>query len=124
MVTRDVRAVMLQAAEAALEEIVEEVRAGSVEGAPVGPPDEVYIDEAGAHPGALRASARVDYDRTPSGVTGVISFNTPYAARQHEELTWRHPQGGHAKYLERELTGRLFDLYARIGQHVDRALKG
>jgi len=29
-----------------------------------------------------------------------ISFNTPYARRQHEELGYVHPVGGKAKYLE------------------------
>ena len=29
-----------------------------------------------------------------------ISFNTPYARRQHEELDYNHPLGGKAKYLE------------------------
>ncbi len=29
-----------------------------------------------------------------------ISFNTPYAWRQHEELGYEHPRGGKAKYLE------------------------
>ena len=29
-----------------------------------------------------------------------ISYNTPYARRQHEELDWEHPLGGKAKYLE------------------------
>lgn len=29
-----------------------------------------------------------------------ISFNTPYARRQHEELGYNHPKGGKAKYLE------------------------
>jgi hypothetical protein len=28
------------------------------------------------------------------------SYNTVYAARQHEELDWQHPLGGQAKYLE------------------------
>ena len=31
-----------------------------------------------------------------------IGFNTVYAARQHEELSWRHSTG-QAKYLERAL---------------------
>lgn len=38
------------------------------------------------------------------------SFSTPYAARQHEELGWRHPKGGQAKYLEtpfNEASGRF-----------------
>lgn len=29
-----------------------------------------------------------------------VSYNTIYAARQHEELEWEHPLGGQAKYLE------------------------
>jgi len=29
-----------------------------------------------------------------------ISFSTPYARRQHEELGYNHPRGGKAKYLE------------------------
>jgi len=29
-----------------------------------------------------------------------ISFSTPYARRQHEELGYNHPLGGKAKYLE------------------------
>ena len=29
-----------------------------------------------------------------------ISFNTPYARRQHEELDYEHPRGRKAKYLE------------------------
>ena len=29
-----------------------------------------------------------------------ISYNTPYARRQHEELGYNHPLGGKAKYLE------------------------
>lgn len=31
---------------------------------------------------------------------GTISYDTPYAVRQHEELTWRHLPGRQAKYLE------------------------
>jgi hypothetical protein len=29
-----------------------------------------------------------------------VSFDTPYAVRQHEELTWKHDEGRTAKYLE------------------------
>lgn len=32
-----------------------------------------------------------------------VSFNTPYAAVQHERLDFNHPKGGEAKYLERPL---------------------
>lgn len=34
------------------------------------------------------------------GLNGSVSFDTVYAVRQHEELTWRHAPGRQAKYLE------------------------
>jgi len=41
-----------------------------------------------------------------------ISFNTPYARRQHEDLTLNHPRGGKAKYLE--------DPFKRNAKKVER----
>lgn len=40
---------------------------------------------------------------TPSadGRTATVSFDTPYAVRQHEETTYRHLPGRTAKYLEK-----------------------
>ena len=58
---------------------------------------------AGAHAaaqGAVRALARAG---APVKLDTEISFNTVYAARNHEELDWKHPLGGEAKYLERPL---------------------
>lgn len=46
--------------------------------------------------GTLERSGRVDVD----GLDGAISFDTVYAVRQHEELTWKHLPGRQAKYLE------------------------
>lgn len=54
--------------------------------------------------GAARSAARAAAMRgSMVTIDAEISFNTPYAARQHEELGWQHPNGGHAKYLELEL---------------------
>lgn len=36
--------------------------------------------------------------------TVAVSYDTVYAARQHEELTWRHDEGRQAKYLEEPMT--------------------
>ena len=58
-------------------------------------------------------SARVIQDRTDVpdesseitiylGTAGIV-----YAARQHEEITWNHPKGGEAKYLENALNELL-----------------
>lgn len=49
--------------------------------------------------GTLERSGRVDVD----GLNGAISFDTVYAVRQHEELTWKHLPGRQAKYLEQPM---------------------
>jgi len=36
----------------------------------------------------------------PGTLRAAVSFDTPYACRQHEELTWVHAPGRQAKYLE------------------------
>lgn len=50
--------------------------------------------------GTLRASGESELVVDGDGATVLLSFNTPYAARQHEETEWTHPKGGEAKYLE------------------------
>lgn len=49
------------------------------------------------------------------GAKGTVSFNTKYAARQHEQTAYDHPQGGQAKYLESvlaEYQDRILNLIA------------
>lgn len=46
--------------------------------------------------GTLERSGTVNVN----GLEGVISYDTVYAVRQHEETTWRHAPGRSAKYLE------------------------
>ena len=82
------------------------------------------IDETPVDTGTLRRSGTVTVGAVPSGAqvyasakagtkmknafreaigsekAVYISFNTPYARRQHEELGYNHPRGGKAKYLE------------------------
>lgn len=53
--------------------------------------------------GTLRASGEVELERNGDRVAAVVSFQTVYAARQHEETTWSHPLGGQAKYLSEPL---------------------
>lgn len=54
---------------------------------------EVPLDQ-----GPLRASGMVDV--ADDGSAGTVSYDTPYAVRQHEELGYRHQRGRKAKYLE------------------------
>jgi len=82
------------------------------------------IDETPVETGTLRRSGTVTVGALPDGTqvyeaaeSGTemkdafpdkigkekavyISFSTPYARRQHEELGYNHPLGGKAKYLE------------------------
>ena len=48
--------------------------------------------------GDLQGSGVTSMD--DGSLTGAVSYNTPYAARQHEELSWRHDPGRTAKFLE------------------------
>jgi hypothetical protein len=49
--------------------------------------------------GTLERSGRVVRD----GLNGAVTFDTVYARRQHEELTWKHLPGRQAKYLEQPM---------------------
>lgn len=46
--------------------------------------------------GTLERSGRV----VRNGLEGAVTYDTVYARRQHEELTWKHLPGRSAKYLE------------------------
>ncbi|MFF4989629.1 hypothetical protein ACFY19_20720 [Streptosporangium saharense] len=48
-------------------------------------------------------------------LTAAVSFDGPYAVRQHEELDYQHDAGRQAKYLEEPATterGTMLDLIA------------
>ena len=50
--------------------------------------------------GTLERSGKVTMG---DGASGTISYDTPYAVRQHEELSYKHLPGRQAKYLEQPL---------------------
>lgn len=51
--------------------------------------------------GTLERSGRVsDPEVDGESVVGAVSYDTPYAVRQHEETDYHHPDGRQAKYLE------------------------
>lgn len=51
-----------------------------------------------------------------------VGYNTPYAARQHEDLSYRHDSGREAKFLEKALhrnADRIIDAVAdEIREHL------
>ena len=52
-----------------------------------------------------------------------ISFNTPYARRQHEELGYEHPRGGKAKYLEDPFNRNKKKVLKYADKQIRKALK-
>lgn len=52
------------------------------------------------------------------GLEGAVSYDTPYAVRQHEELTWRHNDGRTAKYLENAMNSEADTLAQIIGDAI------
>ena len=118
-----------------LQEEIDKMKAQSVEGLKDAL---LYVatesqNKAPVDTGDLRGSVLVEMDHTviakgneSGGLTitgdapenstkGSVSYNTPYAANQHEHTEYNHPLGGQAKYLESVLTGekdRILQLIA------------
>lgn len=70
--------------------------------------------------GTLRGSFSHEVKRTASGYEVEVTADTPYAARQHEEVTWKHPKGGEAKFLENPLKEKTAQYAAVIAGFVRR----
>lgn len=73
------------------------------------------FEGSGAKAAAAAVVAALARAGRPVSIDAEVSFNTVYAARQHEELDWQHPKGGRAKYLESVLLERG-SRYGRIIQ--------
>lgn len=58
------------------------------------------------------------------GLEGAVYFDTVYARRQHEELTWRHAAGRQAKYLEQPAQSERATMLKLIAAQVRRGLEG
>ena len=67
--------------------------------------------------GTLRLSAKTTVD----GNKAAVSFNTKYAARQHEEVGYHHSEG-EAKYLENAVTAKRQDFLNHVTEQVRKAL--
>lgn len=65
--------------------------------------------------GTLENSGIVSYD--PGKLRAAISYDTSYAAVQHEDLTLRHNGGREAKYLENALNAEkdaILEIVAQV----------
>ncbi|KUF19587.1 minor capsid protein [Streptomyces silvensis] len=56
-------------------------------------------------------------------LTAAVSYDTPYAVRQHEEMTYRHDAGRTAKYLEAPMTEEAGTVAEIIAAQVRRSLR-
>lgn len=68
--------------------------------------------------GPLMNSGAVGLD----GLTASVSYNTPYAVRQHEDLSYRHASGRTAKYLENTLNARQQAAMDIIAQRIRQGI--
>lgn len=74
----------------------------------------VPIDEA-----ALSRSGTATVN--PATAVAAISYDTPYAVKQHEDLELRHAPGRTAKYLEGPLNASGDEVLALIAAQIRRA---
>jgi hypothetical protein len=60
----------------------------------------------------------------PDGLTATVTFDTPYAVTQHEDMTAQHDEGRQAKYLEQPANSEQDTMQALIAAEVRRAVRG
>lgn len=77
----------------------------------------VPIEEA-----TLERSGVASVDET--ALTAGVSYDTPYAVRQHEDMNLRHDAGRTAKYLEKTVDEQAATVEAIIAAQVRRSLRG
>lgn len=58
-----------------------------------------------------------------ASLTGMVSYDTPYAVVQHERLDYRHAPGRTAKYLENSLNAARTEVAEIIAAQMRRALR-
>ncbi|PRX66106.1 hypothetical protein B0I32_106242 [Nonomuraea fuscirosea] len=66
--------------------------------------------------GHLQNSGNASVDR--GEMRAYVSYDQPYAIRQHEELTWQHAPGRQAKYLETALEEEAAQVRALLAQQL------
>lgn len=71
--------------------------------------------------GPLERSGTASVDE--GTLTAAVSYDTPYAVRQHEDMTYRHAPGRTAKYLEHALNSNADDVMELVAAQLRRALR-
>lgn len=68
--------------------------------------------------GVLERSGKASTETRGATVRGAVSYDTPYAVRQHEGTHYRHKKGRRAKYLEGPLNGSRSKVSAIIAAEM------
>jgi hypothetical protein len=99
------------------------MRAGAVRGVRLGAEHLLQVSRARVpiEEATLERSGVVTVDE--GDLTAAVSYDTPYAVRQHEDLTYRHDSGRSAKYLERPLHEENGVITEIIAAQVRRAVE-
>lgn len=71
--------------------------------------------------GTLERSGTVTVDE--ANLRAAVSYDTPYAVRQHEELDWKHDEGRQAKYLEDPMNSEQATMRELIAAELRRELR-
>jgi len=86
---------------------------------------EFLLGEANRHvpleESTLEKSGKASADE--STLTAAVSYDTPYARRQHEDVTLRHADGRTAKWLQNALTANRDGIEKLIGEGVAEGIK-
>lgn len=72
--------------------------------------------------GTLERSGKTSINEAT--LTGAVSYDTPYAVRQHEEMDWRHAPGRQAKYLETAMNTNRQECLRIMQAELRRWLRG
>jgi hypothetical protein len=70
--------------------------------------------------GPLMHSGRI----VRTGLNGFVTYDSVYARRQHEELTWKHAPGRKAKYLEGPMNSEREVMLRHMAVPLRRWLSG
>lgn len=71
--------------------------------------------------GTLERSGVASVDE--AGLQAAVSYDTPYAVRQHEDLTLQHDQGREAKYLESAFEDERNTVAEIVAAEIRRSLR-
>lgn len=73
--------------------------------------------------GDLRGSGFAEFTESSTEYAAKVGFTETYALAQHEDLTFKHPQGGEAKYLENPLKENESKYLQHIRNKARKAVK-